>query len=365
MNRFERQINLRGLGSEGQKKLSNASVLIIGAGGLGCPALLYLAAAGVGRIGIVDGDTVALSNLNRQILFGEHDAGKKKAEIAREIIQQKYSDIIVDVFPYFLDTSNALPLIKKYDLVLDCTDNFSVRYMVNDACVLLNKPLVYGAIYEYEGQVSVFNVLDNKGISYNYRQLFPVPPSASEVPNCAQTGVLGVLPGMIGTLQATEAIKYLTGIGQVLAGKVWYYNLEFQQFYELEIQSSEKNIPVTLQSFLSYDYSLSCAEVQMINWNKAFELFNLSPQNAIFVDVREIGELPECENFSFAQIPLSTLLENYKQISNKNTLLLFCQAGVRSIKAAKILYTVFPNKKIYSIKGGIMDNLSPVKSISI
>jgi len=220
MSRFERQTILPGFGQEGQQKLSMAKILVIGAGGLGCPALLYLAAAGVGTIGIADGDKVSLSNLNRQILYGEDHIGQSKAEVAGELIRSKYSDIQINIIPHFLTSENALDIIKKYDLVLDGSDNFGTRYLINDACYLLKKPLVFGAIYQHEGQVAVLNISRNGQEPLTYRDLFPNPPSAAEVPNCAETGVLGVLPGIIGTMQATEAIKYLSGFGKPLIHKV-------------------------------------------------------------------------------------------------------------------------------------------------
>ena len=213
MDRFERQVILPGFGPEGQAKLKHASVLVIGAGGLGCPALLYLAAAGVGRICVVDGDVVALSNLNRQVLFGQQDLGKNKAEAAVRYFQEKYNDIQWKAIPEFISVENAQELIIHYDVVVDGSDNFPTRYLVNDACVLLKKPLVFGAIYQYEGQVSVFN--QGPG-SCNYRDMYPQPPAANEIPNCAETGVLGVVPGIIGSLMALEVIKVLTGLGKPL-----------------------------------------------------------------------------------------------------------------------------------------------------
>ncbi|HET7361891.1 MAG TPA: HesA/MoeB/ThiF family protein, partial [Salinimicrobium sp.] len=203
MSRFERQKILPEFGSEGQQKLSTAKVLVIGAGGLGCPALLYLAAAGVGTIGIADGDSISESNLNRQTLFGHNDIGKAKAETAAGILQEKYPDINFQVIPHFLTSENALEVLENYDLVLDGSDNFGTRYMINDACVLLGIPLIMGAIYQYEGQLSVFNYGENP---VSYRDIYPVPPKANEIPNCSETGVLGVLPGIIGNLQAAETI---------------------------------------------------------------------------------------------------------------------------------------------------------------
>ncbi len=365
MNRFDKQINLRGFGTKGQGKLSQSSVLVVGAGGLGCPALLYLAAAGVGKIGIADGDTVSVSNLNRQILYGEDDAGKSKAVVATEIIRQKYRDIAVECFDKFLDTTNALEITSQYDVVVDCCDNFSARYLINDACVLLNKPLVYGAIFQYEGQVSVFNVKDENGFAYNYRDLFPVPPKAAQIPNCIDTGVLGVLPGIIGTIQATEAIKLITGIGKILYGKILYYNLLQQNIYELDIAKNpeaSKQAPISEQAFCNYDYTISCFAINVIDWNKAYEIFSLHPEQTVYVDVREKDELPKMHTFASVELPLSVLTQHANSISDYGNVLVFCKGGVRSEKAVLQLQQLFPKKKYYSIKGGIMDMLSPLNN---
>lgn len=366
MNRYERQINLRGFGTEGQRKLRQSSVLVIGAGGLGCPALLYLAAAGVGKIGIADGDTICLSNLNRQIVYSESDEDKKKAVVAGAILSHKYSDIEVNVFSKYIDNNNAIDILSKFDVIMDCTDNFSTRYLVNDACVLLNKPFVYGAIYEYEGQVSLFNVCHDHGIACNYRDLFPVPPDPSQIPNCDDTGVLGVLPGIIGNIQAAEVIKFLAGVGTLLSGRVLHYNLAHQQFYELNISphpEAYRHMPQTELAFRNFDYSLSCSAVETIEWDKAHSIFNHDSRQSIFVDVRESGELPKAEHIPYIHLPLSQLSEGTKYFVDQQSLFVFCQHGIRSAKAVGILKKIFPEKNIFSIKGGIMDNHSPIKKI--
>lgn len=366
MSRFDRQIHLRGFGSEGQNKLSQSSVLIVGAGGLGCPVLLYLAAAGVGKIGIVDGDVVSISNLNRQILYGENDAGKSKAVVAAEIICEKYSDIDVDYYTFFLDNVNALEVISQYDVIVDCCDNFSTRYLINDACVLLNKPLIYGAIYQYEGQVSVFNVKNDTGNSYNYRDLFPVPPDASQIPNCNDTGVLGVLPGIIGNMQAAETIKLITGIGKILCGKILYYNVLQQDFYELDIAknaAASTNAPADELEFRSHLYNITCTTVNSIDWNTAQRMYALQTHRTAFVDVREKDELPRVNVFSCLELPLSILTKNTDFLSQIDTVVIFCKSGVRSETAVMQLQQLFPNKKFYSIIGGILDKSSPLNNI--
>ena len=350
MSRFERQIILPGFGIEGQQKLKNSSVLLIGAGGLGCPILLYLAAAGVGKIGVVDGDVVSLSNLNRQVLFGEKDLRKNKAETAVRSFQDKYSDIKWEVFPEFITVENAQELISGYDLVIDGTDNFPTRYLVNDACVLLDKPLVFGAIYQHEGQVSVFNLGEN---ACNYRDLYPQMPAATEVPNCSETGVLGVLPGIIGNLMALEAIKVLSGFGKPLKDRVLFFNSLTSKTYEVAISlnpESRESMPASLTSFEIVDYELACEGIKQLSWNEAMKMMG---QDVAFVDVREPGELPPLECTGLMKIPFSTLADQLSKLEEAEEVLFFCQSGVRSQKAAQQLQSAFPDKKVFSIRGGI------------
>ncbi len=216
MKRYSRHITLSEVGLMGQLKISESKVLVIGAGGLGSPLLLYLTAAGVGTIGIVDFDTVSESNLQRQVLFREQDIDKKKAEVAKTLLEARNSEITIHSYPVPLDVSNAIETIQKYDIVVDCTDNFRTRYLINDACVKLNKPFVFAAIYKFEGQLSVFNYHGGP----TYRCLFPNPPKAGEVPNCEEAGVLGVLPGVLGMHQANEVLKIILSIGEVLSGQL-------------------------------------------------------------------------------------------------------------------------------------------------
>lgn len=355
MSRFEKQINLKGFGEEGQNKLKQSSVLVVGAGGLGAPVLMYLAAAGVGTIGIVDGDTVSVSNLNRQTLFGINDVGKSKVETAKYYLQQKYNDIQIEIYNEYLTTKNCIDIIAKYDLVLDCCDNFTTRYMLNDACVLVNKPLVYGAIFGYEGQVSSFNIKLKNGYCCNYRDLFPIPPT--QIPDCNDTGVIGVLPGIIGTLQATEAIKYLTNIGNTLANQILIFNLKSLQFDTLQISPNPdaiNYIPKNISEFQKINYYVQCAAQADITWNEAERLYKEDTVNSIFVDVRESDELPKLIDFEVAAIPLSLLNEKHSTIQNKKQLLVFCRQGKRSTQAVSILKEKYPDKDIFSIAGGIM-----------
>ena len=361
MSRFERQTILPGFGQEGQQKLSRAKILVVGAGGLGCPALLYLAAAGVGNIGIVDGDKVSLSNLNRQVLYGEGDVGKSKAQVAGEYIKRKYSDIRIDIIPHFLTAENGLDIIREYDLVLDGTDNFGTRYLVNDACFLLKKPLVFGAIYQHEGQVAILNVTGEDTEPLTYRDLFPHPPSGAEVPNCAETGVLGVLPGIIGTMQATEAIKYLSGFGKALVHKVLFYNLRGHSTYQMDIMPNpegRKLIPIDTEAFGKMDYEIICGPGDHVSWDEVNEIFSTDLSHSALIDVREIHEEPKMDQYPYTAIPLSTFEKQPDRLPEAKNIYIFCQSGIRSLQAVKALKKSRPDKNIYSIEGGIKSLLN-------
>lgn len=348
MNRFDRQYILTGFGIDGQKKLRGASVLMVGAGGLGCPALLYLAAAGVGRIGVIDGDIANITNLNRQVLFGEKDLGKNKAEQAVRHFKEKYSDITWEIFPEFLTVQNAQELIADYDLVIDGTDNFPTRYLVNDACLLHGKPFVFGAIYQHEGQVSVFNFGQN---ACNYRDVHPEMPGANEIPNCAETGVLGVLPGIIGNLMALEAIKVLSGYGEPLKNRMLYFNSLTSQTYEVELTPKKStSAPDSWAELENTDYQQACGAVKEMTWKEAMGKMN---QNVAFVDVRELDELPPLVCTGLMKIPMSVLDSQLDKLEDSDQILIFCQSGMRSQKAAQILSETYPDKAIFSIKGGI------------
>ncbi|MGY6522703.1 MAG: ThiF family adenylyltransferase [Mongoliitalea sp.] len=356
MDRFERQYILPGFGQVSQSKLKGSSVLLIGAGGLGCPALLYLSAAGIGKIGIVDGDVVSISNLNRQVLFGQQHIGQNKATTAASIILEKYDDIEVEAYPFFLTKENIFDLINRYDVIVDGTDNFPTRYLVNDACLLAQKPLIFGAIYQNEGQVALFNAQGL--VSVNYRDLYPTPPSAFEVPNCNETGVLGVLPGIIGTFMAAECIKYLSGFGETLEDHMLFYKFLNHQTYQISLSknpASENNRPQTLSELQQIDYHDFCGFQQEIKWLELTSFLNNNSQiQSVLVDVREPHELPKLENFSYLSIPLDELESASNQLRNYQNIFLFCQSGIRSLKAVKILQTQFPEKNLQSIKGGIV-----------
>lgn len=349
MNRFSRQEILRDFGPEGQNKLRQSKVLVIGAGGLGCPALQYLAAVGVGTLGVIDGDVVSVSNLNRQILFGIQDVGINKAERAVEKLQTLYPDIQLRAHAYFLNKQNIFDLFDQYDLIVDGSDNFPTRYLVNDACVLLNKPLVMGAIYQSEGQLAVFN--HGEG-AVQYRDLYPRIPGEGEVPNCSETGVLGVLPGIIGSMQAAEAIKIISGYGRPLHHKVLFYTLKTASFYELEIPvRMDKSYPRTKEELLATQYDVPCGAVAEITWQVAMDWLE-KPETTLW-DIREKEESPKIKHSKLQEKPLSSMdIEAPIEPSVENVLL-FCHSGVRSLKIGQQLQTAHPQIKFFHIEGGI------------
>lgn len=358
--RYSRHISLAEFGEAGQLKINSAKVLVIGAGGLGCPVLLYLAAAGVGTIGIADDDTVSLSNLHRQLLYNTADTGSSKAERAAARLNEINPEISVNMHRVKVSNHNALELIEAYDIVVDGTDNFTARYLINDACSLLEKPLVFAAIYRYEGQVAVFNVADKAGSKTNYRHLFPHPPSPEEAPGCRETGVLNVLPGIIGMMQATEVIKLITGIGAPLVNQLLSYNILSAQTYIIELTAHplpDGLLPADRSAFMETDYAWLCGEVVPgvhVVSSDDFSNFKEDP-NVALIDVRENGELPVVD-YADMQLPFSVFGDQLQQLQHlkEPKLLVFCQSGVRSLKAARLLKVTFGDEKeIYTLDGGI------------
>ncbi|MGB7843701.1 MAG: HesA/MoeB/ThiF family protein [Salinimicrobium sp.] len=332
MERYNRHIILSEIGQKGQDRLSKAQVLVVGAGGLGCPILQYLAAAGVGTIGIIDFDVVEISNLQRQILFGSSSLGQNKATAAKNRLSDLNNSITINAYPEKLTFQNAMELFNQYDIIVDGTDNFETRYLVNDACILTNKPLVFGAIYKFQGQVSVFNYKNGP----SYRCAFPNKPKKNTVPNCSEVGVLGVLPGIIGTIQANEVLKIILGIGNVLSGKLLFYNALSNQTTTLAIKKNDLEIQKVLlnkNEFVKQELKSHC-EVDITNVSIK-DVFN-NP-NFQFIDVRELHEEPKVEAISTIQIPLSELEQHLDKISNHKEKALFCQSGIRSRQAISLL----------------------------
>lgn len=358
MSRYSRHIVLEEIGPEGQQKISNAKVLVVGAGGLGCPALQYLVAAGIGTLGIIDFDVVEESNLQRQILFGSSSLGKNKALAAKARLEDLNEQITIIAYPESLTNKNALALFESYDLVLDGSDNFATRYLINDAALITNKPLVYGAIYKFEGQVAVFNYK----LGPSYRCLFPNAPKAGSVANCSEVGVLGVLPGIIGSMMANEVLKIILGLDGVLSGKLLFYDAKTSQSHTIKISRLDAAINSVLANkdgFELFDYKAFCGDkVDQLTINEAVHL-----EQVTFIDVRESGEAPKISAPYCLHIPLGELDQRLDEIKALKNKVLFCQTGVRSKIAIKQLQEQNITN-CYDLKGGATALLRHLELIS-
>ncbi|MGD0752671.1 MAG: molybdopterin-synthase adenylyltransferase MoeB [Anaerolineales bacterium] len=359
--RYSRHLLIPEVGLEGQKKLLASAVLIIGTGGLGSPVALYLAAAGVGRIGLVDFDVVDSSNLQRQIIHGNGTVGTLKVESARERLRDLNPGIQVDIYNEPFTSANAMQIARDYDLLIDGSDNFPTRYLVNDLCVLTGKPDVFGSIYRFDGQASVFYAKEGPC----YRCLFPEPPPAGMVPSCAEGGVLGVLPGTVGTIQATEAIKLLLGIGSSLVGRLVLYNALDMSFDTIKLKKNP-NCKVcgahpNVTGLIDYDAFCGVPGIDHDegsagkNWDISVRDLSLRLQNGEklrLIDVREphelaISSLPGEEN-----IPLGQLAARLPELDSSQEIILFCKSGARSTRALELLASA-GFRRVKNLKGGI------------
>lgn len=361
VQRYSRHIILPEVGLEGQKKLKAASVLCIGTGGLGSPLLLYLAAAGIGRIGIVDFDIVDSSNLQRQIIHGTSWVGKPKIVSAKDRILEINPYCQVDLYETRISSENALDILAPYDVIIDGTDNFPTRYLTNDACVLLDKPNVYGSIFRFEGQATVFNYQGGP----NYRDLYPEPPPPGMVPSCAEGGVLGVLPGVIGTIQATEAIKIILGAPDTLSGRLLLYNAWEMKFRELKLRPNP--IRPVIEKLIDYEQfcgipqakAQEAAEQQKMTEITVVELKELLDSNAndyILIDVRnpneyQIANIPNSVLIPLPDIENGAAIPKIKELVNGYRLIAHCKMGGRSAKALAILKEA--GIEGINVKGGI------------
>ena len=332
MDRYNRHIILSEIGQTGQNKLSKAKVLVVGVGGLGCPVLQYLAAAGVGTIGIIDFDVVETSNLQRQVLFGSSSLGQNKADAAKNRLLDLNENITIISYPERLTFQNAIELFNQYDVIVDGTDNFETRYLINDACVITNKPLVFGAIFKFQGQVAVFNY--NNGPTY--RCAFPNMPKQGEVPNCSEVGVLGVLPGIIGTMQANEVLKIILEIGDVLSGKFVCYDALTNKSFTIKVKKSDDEIKSILKNRNDFNKQNMDSVCEFENFANSIKEF-LNQENVQFIDVREVHEQPKVEGIPVTSIPLSSFLEHLDLIDSDKKIAVFCQSGIRSKMAVFIL----------------------------
>lgn len=361
IQRYSRHLIMPEVGMEGQRKLKEASVLLVGTGGLGSPASMYLAAAGVGRLGLIDFDVVDVSNLHRQVVHGQKSIGVRKVDSAKERLLDINPFVQIDTHDTYLNSENAFDILKGYDLVADGTDNFPTRYLVNDACAMLGKPYVYASIFRFEGQLTVFGTKDGPC----YRCLFPEPPPPGLVPSCAEGGVLGILPGVLGLLQATEVIKQILGVGDSMVGRLMLFDALSMKFRELKLRKDEncvvcgKNPTVTelidYQQFCGmpandhqkeegdHEVDISPAELsELLQQGKRPKL----------VDVREPHEWEICRIEGATLIPLGEITQRMNELNTADEIVLYCKMGGRSMKALKQLESA-GFAKLRNLKGGI------------
>ncbi|MGV3706176.1 MAG: molybdopterin-synthase adenylyltransferase MoeB [Arcticibacter sp.] len=360
--RYNRHVIMPDFGMAAQEKLKNARVLVVGAGGLGSPLLLYLAAAGVGHIGIIDADIVEDSNLHRQVLFGVEELGTAKVEAAKKRLLSLNPYIEIEVYQILFTSANALEIAHDYDVIADGTDNFPTRYLVNDVSVLLDKPNVYASIYQFEGHVSVFNYVNAAGErGPNYRDLYPNPPEAGAVPNCAEAGVLGVLPGIIGSLQALEVIKVITGVGEPLSGRFYTFDALSFESRTFKLKRDPAN-PLngenpSINELIDYEHfcgirkqaaplkEISAAEFQ--DWQDEGVEMEI-------IDVREPHEF-ELVNIGGTLIPLAEISDKGDKVARDKKVVLICKSGVRSVRAIEILQEKYGFNNLYNLKGGLIN----------
>ncbi len=368
LTRYNRHIIIPEFGMTAQQKLKAAKVLVIGSGGLGSPLLLYLAAAGVGTLGIVDYDLVEDSNLHRQVLFGVDSIGFSKVNAAKERLLNLNPHINIHVYETQLTSRNALKLLKDYDVIADGTDNFPTRYLINDACVILGKTNVYASIFQFEGQVTVFNYLNGQGErGPNYRDLFSMPPPAGLVPSCAEGGVLGVLPGIIGSMQALEVIKVITGIGEILNGRLFSFDALTFESRMFNLRRNPAN-PLngtnpTIKELIDYEEFCGVKVMeQKIKEITARDLYDWQVRGEDFqlIDVRELIEYEEV-NIGAHLVPLAGILDYADSISREKKVVIHCKMGGRSAKAIRQLEDRWGFQNLYNLKGGILAYISEVQ----
>lgn len=363
LQRYSRHLVLRDFGPANQLKLRNARVLVVGAGGLGSPVLLYLAAAGIGTLGIIDSDNLEVSNLQRQVLFSVEDIGKNKATAAAERLARLNPLITLKPYPVRLSAENAMEILATYDVVIDGTDNFPTRYLINDACVLLDKPFVYASILEYEGQAAVFNQRQPDGsFTANYRDLFPEPPDPEVVPNCEQAGVLGVLPGLMGCVQANEAIKLITGLGESLSNRLLITDAATMQQTIIRITDhGTRNSITTLVDYEDF-CGINAGKSKSLNTKQLTmkevtvqELKEMMDSKAEFqlIDVREPYEYDIC-NLNGELIPMSDIPGNVDKISRDKKVVIHCRSGKRSGDMLLWLEKNHGFTNLYNLKGGVL-----------
>lgn len=354
--RYERQLQLPGFGKAGQEKLGKARVLVVGAGGLGVPVLQYLTAMGVGFLGVVDADVVSLTNLHRQIIYTEEDVGRLKIDCCVPRLRNQNPNIEIKGFPVFLNEENILSVLKGFDVVVDATDNFDARYLINDACVILGIPFVYGALQHFEGHLSVFNYQDGP----TYRCLYPSPPSKGQIPDCNTAGVLGIVPGLLGSFQALETIKVITGIGEPLSGTLKIFDFLHNGEYCMKIPTKKENKTIkSIGNFPVSDQERGSISVdQLAGW--------LDDKHPLaLLDVREEHEFDRLHLKNARSIPLSKLPANLPGIPKDRPWILVCEKGGRSLKARQYLQEIEPGIELFNLDGGMSAWIRQVGNLHI
>lgn len=352
--KYARHLSLPEFDESHQLKLKNAKVLVVGAGGLSCASIPYLVAAGIGNLGIIDHDRVSLSNLQRQVLYDESDIGKLKVEVMRSKLQKMNAALKLETYPESLRNENARELFKRYDLIIDGSDNFPTRYLCNDAAYLEGKALIYASVYRFEGQLSVFNY-PNKSSSVNYRDLQAEAPEAELIPSCSEAGVLGIIPGIIGNLQALEAIKLITGIGEVLSGKLLVFDGLTHSSLQIEIPKNPKNPLSGARPTITelIDYQAFCRTNEAIDELDHKEALGMAAESDVeLIDVRNKEERARF-SLDSKWIALDQLEEQVHQLAKEKTLIFYCETGNRSRKAIQVLKSKYGFRKLFNLKGGI------------
>ncbi len=349
-NRYIKQERLKDFGPDAQLKLQQAAVLVVGLGGLGIPVLQYLNAMGIGTLGLVDQDVVELSNLQRQVIYNEDQIGMLKTEAAMASLRKQNSRTELKVYDTFLTRQNALEIISEFDVVVDATDNFATRYLINDACVIAKKPFIYGALHGFEGQVSVFNYQQGP----TYRCLFPDPPSLQSIPDCNEHGVLGVIPGIIGNLQAMEVVKIISGIGKPLSGLLLLYDGLEQQTHKIKLEVNPANLSIKELQAVYAEHN--CLNQYEIGAEDLSELIK-NKSDIVLIDVRNPKEFQEVHIPGSKNIPLDVLEVRAGELEQIREGYLICQVGVRSSKAQRILEKILPKNRFFQVTGGLAQYL--------
>jgi adenylyltransferase/sulfurtransferase len=366
LQRYSRHLIIPEFNIDGQSKLKEAKILVVGAGGLGSPALYYLAAAGTGHIGIVDGDNVSIDNLQRQILYDMHDVGKSKAMCARARLESLNPHCHIQTHNTVLSKDNALHILKGYDIVIDASDNFPTRYLVNDACTILKKPLVYGSVFRFEGQVSVFNYENTDGTrGPNYRDLFPSPPAPGLTSGCDEAGVIGALPGIIGSMQAIEAIKIATGTGEPLSGRL--YLLDAYSFEARTIRiTTQAGTPaitalVDYEAFCGVEAGSFAENLPEYTADQLHAILQAGEKKPQLIDVREPYEY-DIARLDAELIPLGQLADNLHKIDRNREVVVYCRSGQRSATAVRWLQKEQGFTRVFNLRGGLLswaENIDP------